>query len=229
MSDKRLRFLSESGLKFFGTITASTSHEINNVLSIVNEYSGLLSDLLEGAERGRPIEEVKLQRISKGFTDQVERCRPILKRLNRFAHSVDEPNTEIDLLELLGEVAQLTARLASNRGVELVVTDSSETVSVVSNPFRLQQAVFAYISGIFETVENGGKIEMHCEDDGAWARIVIEGPPANLPNGWSGSAAPWDILAEELGGDCETLQIDEQQNRGILRIPRAGPAEGVDL
>jgi signal transduction histidine kinase len=228
MNDKRLRFLSESGLEFFGTIAASTSHEINNVLSIVNEYSGLLGDLLEGAQRGRPIEESKLQRISKGFTDQVDRCRPILKRLNRFAHSVDEPSTAIDLDDLLDEIVHLAERLASMRGVELTVRESGGTVSVVSNPFRVQQAVFTCIGGSLEAAEKGSGIELYCEDEGAWARIVVEGPPATDSNGTLGLTTPLGILAEELGGSCETVKLDGQRHRCVLRIPKVAPAEAAD-
>jgi hypothetical protein len=37
--------LGETGLQFFGKMSASISHEIKNVMAIINENAGLLEDL----------------------------------------------------------------------------------------------------------------------------------------------------------------------------------------
>ena len=55
MNENRNEILKEKGLAFFGEITASVSHEINNAISIINEYSGLLEDLTYTAERGENV------------------------------------------------------------------------------------------------------------------------------------------------------------------------------
>ena len=41
----KLETAAETGLQFFGKMTASISHEIKNVLAIINENAGLLEDL----------------------------------------------------------------------------------------------------------------------------------------------------------------------------------------
>ena len=46
--------LGESGLRFFGKISASISHEIKNAIAVMNENAGLIKDLIMMAERGRP-------------------------------------------------------------------------------------------------------------------------------------------------------------------------------
>ncbi len=40
------------GLRFFGMINASISHEIKNVLAIISESAGLMEDLLLLAQKG---------------------------------------------------------------------------------------------------------------------------------------------------------------------------------
>jgi hypothetical protein len=40
----KLEIVAETGLQFFGKMTASISHEIKNVLAIINENAGLLED-----------------------------------------------------------------------------------------------------------------------------------------------------------------------------------------
>ena len=58
----RPRFAGE--LRFFGTMTASISHEINNVLAMVNELSGLFADsLMLAQKKGRPLDPERLAGI----------------------------------------------------------------------------------------------------------------------------------------------------------------------
>ena len=56
------RLLHEMELSFFGTISASVSHELNNVLSIINEYAGLLDDLVTADKKGIPFENEKIKK-----------------------------------------------------------------------------------------------------------------------------------------------------------------------
>jgi len=51
----------ETGLQFFGKMTASISHEIKNVLAIINENAGLLEDLALMADGGAEIEPQRLK------------------------------------------------------------------------------------------------------------------------------------------------------------------------
>ena len=38
--------IGETGLRFFGKINSSISHEMRNVLAIINENAGLMKDLM---------------------------------------------------------------------------------------------------------------------------------------------------------------------------------------
>lgn len=51
MKDRTNMTVYETGLAFFGTTTASISHELKNALSIINELGGLMNDLLVAAYR----------------------------------------------------------------------------------------------------------------------------------------------------------------------------------
>jgi len=42
----------DDSLRFFGKIVASISHEIKNVMAIINEKAGLIKDLTLMAEKG---------------------------------------------------------------------------------------------------------------------------------------------------------------------------------
>ena len=63
MVDKT-RIIAETGLQFFSQISASISHELKNVLGIINENAGLLEDLTLMAERGVPLDPVRLKAMT---------------------------------------------------------------------------------------------------------------------------------------------------------------------
>ena len=109
--------LHELELAFFGTITASVSHELNNILSIINEYSGLLDDLILAESKGKPIEKVRIQKIALNIAEQIKRQRDIIKLLNRFAHRVDVPIAQFNLNELVNDIIKLSQRFASLRRI----------------------------------------------------------------------------------------------------------------
>ena len=60
-------------LAFFGRITASATHQINNVLSILVELHGLLEDLLEPSREGEPVPAKKLADVTEQNVAEVAR------------------------------------------------------------------------------------------------------------------------------------------------------------
>ena len=48
------------GVRFFGEMSASISHEIKNVLAIINENAGLLQDMVMMIEKGSPLSPERL-------------------------------------------------------------------------------------------------------------------------------------------------------------------------
>ena len=129
--------IAEAGLQFFGRISASISHELKNVLAIVNENAGLLEDLTLMADRGKPIDPDRLKMMAATLQKQVGRADEILKNMNRFAHSIDETAAEVDLNQTIELVRRLTARFAAMRSVQvdLQLPPSSQTIRTA--PFYL--------------------------------------------------------------------------------------------
>ena len=99
-------------LKMMGDVSASASHDILNVLAILNEHTGLLSDLL--ALKGEVTPDQLLQ-TTHAMESQIKRGKDLLEHLNRFAHSPDTLNSParlqpIDVAETITEIARLTHR-----------------------------------------------------------------------------------------------------------------------
>jgi len=219
MNERRDRLLRDEGLSFFGTITASLSHEINNVTAIIGELSGLLDDLLLGAERGRPIEHDKLKELSQKISGHVIKSKHLIKRLNRFAHSIDEPDTEFDADELLDEMTELANRFAFLRGVHLELEPAGEPIEVRGNPFSLRHAIFTCIELALANAEKEDVIHIRLTQEQTSAKISIPGVRLTMTEEADAKLSLLSLLMNELGGTAEALAIDDGRHSLSLTIP----------
>lgn len=126
-----------TGLEFFGRISASISHEIKNVLAIVNENAGLLEDFTLMADRGKPIDPARLKMMAEAVKKQVGRADGIIKNMNRLAHSIDQTITSVDLVQTIELTLALTARFAAMRGVRVDLQLPASPVTITTAPFFL--------------------------------------------------------------------------------------------
>ena len=129
----------ESALQFFGQISASISHELKNVLAIVNENAGLLEDFTLMADRGLPIDPARLKVMAAAVKKQIGRADGILKNMNRFAHSTDQTFTTVDLAQTIELMIALTARFAAMRGIQV-------DRQLPQNPVRFRTAPYFLIN-----------------------------------------------------------------------------------
>ncbi len=189
----------QSGLTFFGTITASVTHELNNVMGIIEQTIGLLDDLVAGAQSGRPLESEKLLEISGRIARQVDRGAAIIKRLNYFAHTVDEPLREVQLDHLLGNLVDLCRRFATLKNVRLE-GDFEEEVSLRTNPFVLEQAVFTCIRTALDQAQKGDILTVSLVPGQNGAIIQVETP---------------------AGARTEEIRVGLDRTRALLRSIRA--------
>jgi C4-dicarboxylate-specific signal transduction histidine kinase len=169
------RAMLENSLAFFGAITASVSHELNNVMAIIDQNNGLMADLLIGATPERPISNERLHKIAESITAQTERGVRIIKRLNSFAHSVDDPIREFNLIQLVDNFIRLAQRLASLRKVTLESRHSETELSVQSSPFLLQQILFMCIQRALTMSQPGDVIQVETCLKDAGVQIKVKG------------------------------------------------------
>ena len=165
-------------LEFFGKITASVTHELNNVLSIINEYAGLLEDQVYMAESGMSINPAKLQSIHGKLIKQVGRGEKIIKNLNKFAHTTDEDIAEFDLNEIIHNLVMLCQRFSSLKRIELKHELSEESINVVSSPFEILRIIFNLIFIILDKSEPSSEISITTSEDNDNITVYINIDPA---------------------------------------------------
>lgn len=217
--------IGREGLRFFGTMTASISHELKNALSIINEGAGLLEDLAAMAARGVTLDPARLVPLGEKIRRQVKRADLIIKRMNRFAHTVDADSQAVDLERLLRELCDLTERFADMRRVTLEVVAPAEPVSVDSSPFLLQNALWRCLDGVMQQVEQGERLCLEAEKTVAGACIRIRAPAPLSQNSIGGEAAD-DCLPALLEGLGADVALEEDCRALCIMLPR-GPGLNV--
>ena len=149
----------ETGLQFFGKMTASISHEIKNVMAIVNESAGLLEDYTIMVRKGIAIDPEKLKVVSSRISKQIKRAEGIIRNMNSLAHSVDDFHKSVGLRETLELSVGLALRLADMKSVKLDLQLPQDTVTIITSPFHLLNLLWQVLdfsmgaSGEKKTVE----------------------------------------------------------------------------
>lgn len=207
----------ETDLAFFGRITASVTHELNNVISIIEQTAGLLDDLIAGEERGIPITTERLTALSASIQKQTRRGLGIIDSLNRFAHTTDATETKFDINDVVSNLIELSHRLASLRKIRLAYQPTPSPQYLIGNPFAIQHAVFEslLIALTCGPTDSAVSVETLADDDSVRIFIPFEGAgpldadrTTNLKN----------MLA--LTGGSLKVETTASATRLTLRLPR---------
>jgi C4-dicarboxylate-specific signal transduction histidine kinase len=167
--------IAHEGMLFFGNVSASISHEINNRIAVINEKAGLLQDLAAMLAQGREVDPNRLEVQSQKIIEQVRLAKQSVRNLNRFAHSVDAQHSRIEVVELLEFVVALSARHAATAEATLTVSDSSDPASITTNPFFLEALIGRAIDIALARVGDAKKVVINVEATQHGCRISFGG------------------------------------------------------
>lgn len=207
-------------MRFFGDVSASISHEINNRFAVINEKAGLLGDLAAMLVRGKEIDLGRFEIQSKKIVEQVRLAKQTVRDLNRFAHSVDGEHCRIDVGELLDFVVGLYSRKAAAEEATLSVSRSSEAVAVTMNPFFLQTLIGRAVDISLAVVGNDGKVAISVGATRGGFTVRFEGlagltEPICFPEEHQDVSALLECLGARYGseqdGSALLLEIPDQK------------------
>jgi len=163
--------IAETGLQFFGKISASISHELKNVIAIVNENAGLLEDLTAMAERGRPVDPARLKKMSAALKNQVGRADEILHNMNRFAHTIDATVAEIDLNQTVELFMALADRFIVMGGFKVDLQLPDRPLKIPTAPYFLINLLWLCLDFAMSASGDEKRVELVVEETGTSVRI----------------------------------------------------------
>ena len=163
--------ITETGLQFFSRISASISHELKNVLAIVNENAGLLDDFTLMADRGNPIDPARLKIMAAAVKRQVGRADEIIKNMNRFAHSIDQTTSTVDLEQMFELFIALTARFAAMQGVRVDLKLPASPLKIPTAPYYLMNLLWLCLDFSMSASGDEKRVELVVEETENSVRI----------------------------------------------------------
>ena len=216
--------IGSEGFKFMGKINASISHEIKNVLAIINENAGLLEDFTSMAEKGVPLDSERLKKLADKIQSQIQRADRIVKNMNTFAHSVDETKGNVELDELLSFMTVLSQRLAAMKELTFSVVSPPDPIIITTHPFLLENMIWFCLDFAMEMTGPGKNLHLTADADDQWVSITISGIEG-LRDNFSSEIFPGkreNALMQALGGRAV---FDQSGGKIILSLPRKTEAQ----
>lgn len=202
----------QSGLQFFGKMTASISHEIKNVLAIINENAGLLEDFSLMADQGATIEPLRLKNMSRTVMKQVSRADVIVKNMNRLAHCIDDAVKTINLNDILELLLALSNRFACMRGVGVQPKLIEGSVKIKTAPFFLLNFLWLCLDFAMDAVGEEKTVELITQKTEHRINVFFKGL------GGLAGAAIKPFPAEPEKGLCRLLGAELEVNSGNQEI-----------
>ncbi|MFP4529622.1 MAG: hypothetical protein ACLFQX_13835 [Candidatus Kapaibacterium sp.] len=151
-------------LEFFGRITASISHELNNVFSIVNELNGVVEDMIEIAGPGNAVDPHRLESVNGRISAQLSRGNSIIKKMNRFAHTIDEPLCHFDAAGVIDNFVSIYRRLADLRHIRINFADDGG-FKIFGSPFGLQFVIYRCLEVLINHLPENSTIRISFTPD----------------------------------------------------------------
>ncbi|NCC26097.1 MAG: hypothetical protein EOM25_13025 [Deltaproteobacteria bacterium] len=149
----------EGRLRFVSWITAMATHDMKNVLAIINENAGLLQDLCLLAERGT-LSPDRLADTNVRIRDQVRRGDVLLRNLNELAHSQDQEAMGTDIGQAAELAVALVRRMTASFQAEVMIEKDSSEPSMTVRKFDLLRLLAACLMAGGQHVGKGGVVRI---------------------------------------------------------------------
>jgi len=157
------QMLAMDGAQFLGEMTASISHEIKNVMAIINENAGLLADMVAMNRQGAPFPAERIEKLAQSVARQIARADTIVQTLNRFAHSADHARETVDVGETVQFMMNLASRLIRMQGARFDFAAPQKPVTTVANRFFMAYLVWRGMTAAMEMGQADEPIRMRVE------------------------------------------------------------------
>lgn len=193
---------------FIARMTASTTHELRNVLAVVKESAGLVEDLTLAFQQRKAMNPEKLLQATRRIDAQVSRGADLLTGLSRLAHGLDHPVEPVPLGAHARQVGHLCQRFARLGRHALTVEGDGDGPTVRANSLAVQMLLVAAIDGCLEQWPEASTITIRVGAEHGGAYVTVRGSAADHASLPAPAGAPsWarlTALAAAVGGAVET-------------------------
>ena len=160
-----------------GTMTAMTTHELQNILAIIRESAGLLGDILEVNAKVALQHRPKIHEALGHIATQVDRGKRLLTAMNRLGHAPDaEQQESCDLTPQVAALMDLCQRPTRLKEIELRFTPASQSLPVRASALDVFSRGFTVLHSTLDICPPGSTIEASITPGTTHHRLVITLP-----------------------------------------------------
>jgi C4-dicarboxylate-specific signal transduction histidine kinase len=185
---------------FIARMTASTTHELRNVLAVVKESAGLVEDLVLASQQQKALNPEKLLHAARRIDAQVGRGAALLTALNRLAHGLDHAEETLDLGQQTEQATFLCQRFARQRRQRIEAEAEGDARSVRVNALRLQMALVSAIDCCLEQLPEDSVVTMRVVGSADRPSVVVTGTAGGQSLPAPAGAPSWSRLVELVRG-----------------------------
>jgi len=160
---------------FMGQLTASATHELQNILATIRESSGLMEDLLAlGGENF-----VHAERFKKGLcvlAEQVERGMALTEQLNYCAHAPEPAAAGTEVNEAMRSLVGLSRRDAARRRVSLVLAPGRTGLRTSLRALEIMELIGLALDCCVPLLPQDSQLVVCVEEQGGLAVVRLESP-----------------------------------------------------
>jgi signal transduction histidine kinase len=207
---------------FFGRIVAGATHELTNVLNIVGELAGLQDDMLRGAAAGEAVDPGRIAELAHKVREQAARGQTMLRHLNRFAHTADQPVTAYDVGDVLESLVALAHRFARLERARLELRPPLQAIEISGSPFGLALTVFECLRHALDATDEGRAIRVLVDAAPGGAEITVESADSMTPMPPE-TTARLERAASACPGRLVRGPSADDPHRFVIRLHDAGP------
>ncbi len=163
---------------FFGKVTASTTHELQNVLAIIKENAGLMEDFIQMGPDNLPDLLERVTRCLGKIKEQSYRGVDLTSGLNGFAHTADRLLAPVNIYEIAKRLIFLTKRVFLQKGIQIVLIDCKNPPSFETDPVLFQKILWHSLECLVEIPEQKSDIRVTIvnSDAGKGIDLCFENP-----------------------------------------------------
>ncbi len=199
---------------FMGRVVASYTHEIKNILAIINESSGLMHDLITLKKEDLSEHTQRFTQTLEDIEEHVLRGQELSTHLNALAHSPDKGVGGVDLGQSMQTVFDLTRRLVRNKSLSVKTYPPEGKLLITTRPLEFLHLIFTALEWAMARSQPGAEIVFQPQgtEDGVHIEIT----------GWTEHDGQEDEVSHRLQRLAAALQGSciVQQKALVLSLPK---------
>ncbi len=170
-------------------------------------------------KQGKAVDPARFETLSQKIQHQVARADDIIKRLNRFSHSVDETCMTVDLADTIEFMIAICARLTAGRRKKLDLIRPEQPITLVTNLFGLENILWHCFDFAMSAAGDSPSISIGLETDSE-SNVRVHFNGLTEATKYGNTLFPGEkeaAILENLGG---SVVLGDGDTGMVLTLPR---------